>query len=159
MPITTDIICVWKTPRRFIRAKLEYGQREDRVLAVLMGASTLIFLSQWPNLLRQAQFAPDIPLDARLGGALFASLFLFPLFAYAMAALSRVIVWVLSRKGSWFASRVALFWALLAISPLMLLNGVLSGLIGPGILTQIYGIIVLVSFLYLWFNMLIGAEG
>ena len=65
MTITTDILRSWRHPRAVIREKLRAGDREDRALAVLMGASLLLFVAQWPGLSRAAFQDPSVPLDAR----------------------------------------------------------------------------------------------
>ena len=116
--------------REVLRRKLAGGAREDRALATLFGACLLIFVAQWPGLSRAAHLEPEIPLDARLGGALMAWLFIAPLAAYVIAAVSHAVARLLGGRGSWFGARLALFWALLAASPLWLLNGLVAGLIG-----------------------------
>lgn len=158
MPVTTDILRAWRAPRRLIREKLGAGVREDRALAVLMGAAILFFVAQWPGLSRQAYFDPSVPLEARLSGALLATVFLLPLLAYAFAAGSHLLARILGGKGNWFSARLALFWSMLAISPLMLFNGLVAGFIGEGPAATLVGLLVMAGFLYLWLNMLIEAE-
>lgn len=158
MPVTTDILRAWRSPRRLIREKLAAGVREDRALATLMGASVLIFVAQWPGLSRAAHFDPSVPLDARLSGALLATIFMLPLLAYIFAAGSHLVARLLGGKGSWFSARLALFWAMLAISPMMLFNGLVAGFIGAGPAATLVGVLVMAGFLYLWINMLIEAE-
>lgn len=158
MPVTTDILRAWRSPRRLIREKLAAGVREDRALATLMGASVLIFVAQWPGLSRAAHFDPSVPLDARLSGALLATIFMLPLLAYTFAAGSHLVARLLGGKGSWFSARLALFWAMLAISPMMLFNGLVAGFIGAGPAATLVGVLVMAGFLYLWINMLIEAE-
>jgi len=45
---------------------------------------------------------------------------------------------------------LALFWALLASTPVVLLAGLTAGLIGPGIELQIVGLMWLVVFFWFW---------
>jgi len=158
MPVTSDILTAWRAPRRLIRAKLNNGLREDRALAVLFGACVLIFVAQWPALSRAAFLQPEVPLDARMGGALMATLFLLPPILYGVAALTHLVAKLLGGRGSFFGARLALFWALLAVVPLMLLNGLVAGFLGPGPAATVVGLGVAVGFLYLWLNMLIEAE-
>jgi hypothetical protein len=106
-----------------------------------MGACLLVFVSQWPVLSRQAYLDPSVPLDARMGGALMAWLFIVPLAAYVMAAASHLLAKVGGGRGTWFGARLALFWALLAASPLWLLNGLVAGFIGPGPALNLVGVI------------------
>ena len=158
MPVSTDIIESYRRPRAVLRRKLDAGPQEGRALALLMGACLLIFVSQWPGLARAAYLDPAIPLDARMGGALLATLFLLPPLAYGLAGLSHLLARALGGKGSAFGARLALFWALLAVSPLMLLHGLVRGFIGPGAALTAVGVLVLLAFVLLWSNALIEAE-
>ncbi len=158
MPITDDIVATYRSPRGMIRRKLAAGPREDRALATLLGACLLIFVAQWPALARAAQMDPTQPLDARMAGALLGSVFLVPLFAYALAGISHLIARRFGGKGSYFAARMALFWAMLSIAPVMLLNGLAQGFISSGPVSIIMGVLVLGVFLYLWGTMLVEVE-
>lgn len=158
MPVTTDILRAWRAPRALIREKLGQGLREDRALAVLMGGCGLAFVAQWPRLSREAFLNPDVPLEARLGGALMGWIFIAPLLFYALGAASHLVARAVGGKGTWFGARLALFWALLAVSPVLLLNGLVGGFIGSGPAATLVGVLVLVGFLYLWLSMLIEVE-
>lgn len=158
MPVAPDILRSWRHPRAVLRAKLANGAREDRALATVMGACALIFVAQWPRLSREAYLQPEVPLDARMGAALLGIVFVLPLFAYGIAALSHLLARMMGGVGSYFGARLALFWAMLAWSPLVLLNGLVEGFVGPGPGATALGLLVLAGFLYLWINMLIEAE-
>lgn len=158
MAVTLDMLRSWRDPRGVIRAKLADGQREDRALATVMGACAMVFVAQWPHLSREAFLHPEIPLEARMVGALMGAVFLLPLILYALAAVSHAVARLAGGKGTWFSARLALFWALLAVSPLMLLNGLVAGFVGQGPALTVTGVVVAVGFLYLWINMLIEAE-
>lgn len=158
MPVTSDILASYRDPRAVIRRKLAAGVREDRALATLMGACGLIFVAQWPGLARAAHLTPEVPLDARIGGAMMGVVFLLPPLCYAVAALSHLVARAIGGAGSHFSARLAFFWALLAISPLMLLQGLVAGFIGPGPAFYGLGLVVLAAFGWLWINMLIEAE-
>jgi hypothetical protein len=150
MSVSTDIVRTYRSPRRVVREKLARGVREDRALATLIGACVLIFVAQWPLLSRQAHLDPSVPLDVRLGGALLGWLFIAPMAAYVFAALSHVLARIFGGAGSWFGARLALFWALLASSPLWLLNGLVAGLIGPGAALSAVGFVAICVFLVFW---------
>ncbi len=158
MSVTQDILRAWRQPKAVIRSKLASGIREDRALATLMGASVVIFISQWPSLSRAAFLDPSIPLEARMTGALMGTVFMLPLAAYIIGALSHLIARLFGGKGSGYSARLALFWALLAISPAMLLQGLVAGFIGPGTQLLVVGLFVAAIFFYIWINMLIEAE-
>lgn len=158
MSVTQDILRAWRQPKAVIRSKLDAGTREDRALATLMGASVVIFISQWPSLSREAFLDPSIPLEARMTGALMGTVFMLPLLAYAIGGLSHLVARIFGGKGSGYSARLALFWALLAVSPAMLLQGLVAGFIGPGTQLLVVGLLVAAIFFYIWINMLIEAE-
>jgi hypothetical protein len=158
MPVSTDILESYVRPRQVFRRKLEGGTHEGRALATLIGACLLIFVAQWPGLARAAHVDPAIPLDARMGGALLGTLFLLPPIAYAVAALSHLAARAFGGTGSFFSARLALFWSLLAVSPLMLLQGLVRGFIGPGPALTVVGLAVLATFLMFWVTSLFESE-
>lgn len=158
MTVTTDILRAWRQPRDVIRKKLAVGLREDRALAVIMGAGALLFVAQWPILSRAAFLDPATPLEARLGGALLACLFVLPLLAYFLAQISHLTARLFGGRGSAFGARLALFWALLAVTPAMLLQGLLAGFLGQTPVVIAVQLAVLGGFLWMWLSMLIEAE-
>ncbi|WP_425039326.1 YIP1 family protein [Primorskyibacter sp. S187A] len=157
MGVLNDIAATYRGPRRVLRRLLSAGQREDRALAILMGACTLMFLSQWPPLARQAHLE-NTELQPMIGGALMAWLFVAPLLLYVIAALSRLVAKLFRGQGDHFGARIALFWALLATSPLALLNGLVGGYIGPGVELQLVGFVWFVCFVWFWLSGMIEAE-
>ncbi len=158
MSVSADILRSWRHPRRVVARLLGMGVREDRALVFLMAGCGLIFLAQWPRLLREAAAMPGPGFDARVGGALWGWLFVMPLLAYGLAALSHLIARMLGGRGSWFGARLALFWAFLASAPLWLLNGALTGLFGSGAASLLSGLLALGAWLAIWLAGLIEAE-
>ncbi len=158
MTVTGDILATWRRPRDILRGKLARGARDDRALATLMAACGLIFIAQWPALSRAATLDPSVPLEARMSGALLATVFLLPPALYAVAALSHLLARAIGGKGTHFGARLALFWALLCATPLMLLNGLVAGFLGPGLQALVVGVLVLAAFLWLWLTLLVEAE-
>lgn len=158
MSVARDILVSYRAPARQMRRMLADGPREERALAMLMGALAMFFLAKWPELLRASRLDPRVPFDARMGGALMGLIFLMPLVAYAVAALSYLLLRPAGWRGSWYAARLALFWSLLAISPLVLAEGLVLGLAGPGRWVAPVGYAVLAAFLWLWAGALWGAR-
>ncbi len=158
MTITSDILRSWRHPRAVIREKLAAGVREDRALAVIMAAGLLLFVAQWPILSRASYMDPATPLQARLGGALMACLFVLPLLAYGFAQITHLIAQVFGGNGSGFGARLSLFWALLAVTPAMLLQGLLAGFLGQTPAVIAVQLAVLAAFLGIWLSMLYEAE-
>jgi hypothetical protein len=158
MSLTGDIAATWRRPRRVMRKLLDMGQREDRALMFLMLACGLIFVSQWPSLSRAAYLDPSVPLDARIGGALFAWILWMPIFAYILAALSHLIAIPLGGRGSWYSARLALFWSLLCATPAWLFYGLVAGFIGPGPAQTVTGGVLVAVFFGFWGLTLVEAE-
>ncbi len=123
---------------------------ESSRLAVLMAAMLIFLIAQAPANARLAQLDPSVPFQARMGGALLAVMFMMPILAYALAALtsglSRLTAWRLSPEDS----RLALFWALLAVAPAMLLAGLVAGLVGQGPALTLVRAVCGIGFVMIW---------
>ena len=146
--IVPRIVQSWWAPGRVVNS---LRGTPERVLIVILMAAMLIFLiAQAPGHARAAHLDPSVPLDARMGGALLAVMFMMPLLAYAlaelMAFLSRLTQWPVSSQDS----RLALFWALLAVAPAMLLSGLTEGFAGPGAALTLTRAVAGLGFLVIW---------
>ena len=149
MSVSNDIVRTYFAPRE-VQARRMAAQREDRAIAVLLAACVLISVSQWPRLAREAFFDSTIDLQMQMGTTFFAWVFIAPLGLYAIAALTHIIARVVGGRGTWFRARMALFWALLAASPLWLFHGLVAGFIGPGPALSGVGLLALVAFVVFW---------
>ena len=136
---------------------LRMGQREDRVLAMLMGGCIILFMSQWPYRARQAHFTGETLTDYIQHDAV-GLIFVLPLLAYGVAALLRLISRIFGAKADYYSARLAMFWALLASSPALVLAGMVKGFIGLGAANSIVGALWLLVFLWVLGNSLIEAE-
>lgn len=157
MAASRDIIRSWRAPRKVMRELLAMGQREDRALAYLMSACFLIFIAQWPRLSREAHLL-DQDLSQRVSYEFVSWLIVWPLVFYVVAIISHAILRLFRARGSWYKARLALFWALLASTPMMLFYGLLEGLNGQAVATQIVGVGWILSFLVIWVQNLREAE-
>lgn len=92
-----------------------------------------------------------------LGGALLGIIFIAPLALYALAMISHFLMRMIGGQGDGCCGRLALFWAMLASSPLLLLNGLVAGFIGPGPALSAVGILWVVVFFWFWISGLIEA--
>ncbi|TRW95435.1 hypothetical protein FNJ84_15695 [Paracoccus sp. M683] len=146
--ILPRVIQSWWAPRRVVRGLADMPDRA--LIAVLMAAMLIFLIAQAPAHARAAALDPSIPLEARIGGAVMAVMFLMPVIAYGVAALvsalSRLTRWRLDARHS----RLALFWALLAVAPAMLLAGLVGGLIGPGPALMLAQAVAGIGFLVIW---------
>ena len=156
MALIPDIAKGWRNPADLAKAKL--GKGEGAALATLLGACAMIFLAQWPRLAREAHLDPEVPMDARLGAALMGIMFLLPLILYGVAVISQLVAWLFGARIGGYGARVALFWALLCLSPLLLLHGLAIGFLGQGAAVLVLGLLVAAGFGYLWVRMLAGVR-
>ncbi len=157
MPVTRDIVATYRSPRRVFRRQLALGAREDRALAVLMAGCVVVFIAQMPRLARQAHLSGE-DLNPLLGGTLLAWVFIAPLILYALALIAHWAARAFGGKGSPYGARMALFWTILASSPLILLNGLVAGFIGPGPALSLVGLVWLAVFGWFWGACLYEAE-
>ncbi|MBO9413414.1 MULTISPECIES: YIP1 family protein [unclassified Ruegeria] len=157
MPVTSDIVATYRGPGRVVRRLLELGQREDRALVFVMAFCVVAFIAQLPSLSRRAHLE-GLELNMLMGGALLGTVIILPLFFYALAFVTFGAARLVGGKGSAYGARVALFWALLSSTPLVLLNGLVAGFIGPGPALTGVGLIWFVVFLWFWFSGLRQAQ-
>lgn len=149
MSVLGDIAATYRGPRRVVRRHLAEGPREDRALVVLMGACVIVFVAQWPRLAREAHLAEQ-SVSELLGGALMAWLFIAPLLFYGLGFVAWLVARAMGSRGSTYDARLALFWALLASTPLILLNGLVAGFVGPGPGLTLVGALWFAVFLWFW---------
>ncbi|SDC86771.1 YIP1 family protein [Ruegeria marina] len=157
MPVTADIVASYRGPGRVMRRLLDMGQREDRALAFVMAFCVIAFVAQMPALARRAHLEQQ-ELEMMMGGALLGSVIILPLLLYSIALISHWVARILGGHGSAYAARLALFWSLLASTPLVLLNGLVAGFIGPGPVLSAVGLLWMAVFLWFWLSNLFQAE-
>ena len=157
MPLTSDIVATYRGPGRVVRRLMAMGKREDRALMFLMLSCAIVFVAQMPRLSREAYLSGQ-ELNMLMGGALLGWLFIAPPMFYVIAALSYLVARLFGGKGSAYGARLALFWAFLAASPLILLHGLVAGFIGPGPELQGVGLIWMAVFLWFWISGLIHVQ-
>lgn len=158
MAVTRDIVATYRGPGRVVARLLAMGQREDRALAILMAACAVIFIAQWPRLARQAHLDPEIELNMLLGATLLAWVMIAPLLMYVLAFVSHLVARAVGGRGTGYGARIALFWALLASSPVLLLHGMVAGFIGAGPALSLVGLVWLALFAWFWVSGLRQAE-
>lgn len=151
MPVTRDIAATYRAPRAVFRRLLSLGPREDRALAILMAGCVIVFVAQWPRLSREAHLTGQ-ELNPLLGGTLMAWVMIAPLLFYVLAFLSLLVLRALGRRCGGYATRIALFWAFLAASPLILLHGLVAGFLGEGIELSVVGALWVGVFLWFWIS-------
>jgi len=124
----------------------------------LVVACMIVFIAQWPRMSREAHLDASIPLDMRLGAAMLGWLFIAPLFFYALAGVSYIVARAMGGQGTTYGARLSLFWSMLVMTPLWLLQGVIAGFIGAGLQLTAVGILLLGAFFWVWINSLIETQ-
>ena len=155
MAVSTNMFRSWRRPKAVMRELMAVGQREDRLVGYVMGACLLIYIAKWPRLMRADQFelyGPDGASDFQMnaGISFFAIMIVWPLALYGIAALSHLMAKPLRTTGTHYGARLALFWALLASTPLLLLYGLTMGFIGAGPAASLVGLVWLCLFMWIW---------
>lgn len=153
MSLVPDIVESWRHPRLVVRRHLARPRSEAFAFTFLFVFLLVAFVAQWPQAARASYLQPEVPMSQRLLAAGLGLMATIPLW-YGLAALSRLAARAFGGQGDWYGARVALFWALAAVSPAMLLQGLTSGLLGPGTQAGLVGGLVALAFLILWLVML-----
>lgn len=148
MGLIPRILLTWRAPGRAVRGVALMS--EPALLALLIGTMTLYFVAQWPAHARAAALDPSVPLQARLGGALLATLFLMPLVVMAVAWVAQILASLFGARIEGRHSRLALVWALAAAAPAMLLQGLVQGFVGPGPAVTTVSILAGGAFVVFW---------
>ena len=157
MSVTQAIVASWRRPRAVMRGVLARGATEAFAFSLLATFLILAFVAQWPQAARQAHLADGAPLPPLLLGRALALLATIPLW-YGLAALGHLVSRAFGGRGTWLGARLALFWALVATSPLVLLHGLVMGMLGDGRQAAALGLVVAIGFLFQWINALMEAE-
>jgi hypothetical protein len=164
MSISNDVLRAWVRPRAVMRRLLDAGEKENRALAILMAGCLLIFVGQWPRLVRLSE-GFDLPAGAEaselsqlIAYSLVSWLIVWPLIFYIFAGITRILARAVKGRGTGYGARLALFWAVLASSPAVLLYGLLAGFNGETIGTQVVGAVWLAGFAWIWVQSLRESE-
>jgi len=147
MSVSSDILRSYRAPREVVRRLRLGSRREARILVYLIIACGLFFVAQWPSIARAAHLDDTQPFEARMSGALFGVMFMAPLVFYALAGVMTLIMRPFVAHLDGFDVRFALFWALLVVSPLSLLQGLVTGIIGQGPEAMLTGVVIFAVFL------------
>jgi len=149
MSVTRNMARTYRAPRATTRGMIAQGITEPQILAFGLISCGLIFVAQWPGLSRAAALDPSITFEQRMGGALFGIMFMLPLLLYGVAGLLQLVLRVLAGPVQGLHVRLVLFWSLLSVTPLMLVQGGLAALLGPTQAVTSFGFVVTAVFLYI----------
>jgi len=157
MPVSGDILATYRAPRRVMARLLEGERHEARPLAYLLAALALMLVAQIPALRETARLHPDAPLAASLLARALALGVMLPVL-YLVAAASHFAARSLGGRGDGFGARLALFWALLAAAPLVLVQAAVGAVVGQGTVLTVAALLVFAVFLWIWLSGLVETE-
>jgi len=149
MSVTRDIAASWRRPRTVMRAHLARPQSEPFAFSLLVTFLIVAFVAQWPAASRDSFLQPEVPMTQRLVASALALMALVP-FWYLLAAIGHWVAKLAGAGGDHYRARLALFWALVTVTPLMLLQGLVSGMIGAGPALTLVSVLTGLAFLTFW---------
>ena len=160
MSLFGQILDAWRHGwGRALGRQIESGAGEERALGWVMVATVLLIIAQSPstyrNVLASGVSAEDLP--ATMVMSVVFTLFLGPLTFYGIAALAHVIARIGGATGPYLNARLALFWALLCVTPLVLIVAVLGNVLNPSFAKPMQ-YFVLFGFLFIWADTMTVAE-
>jgi hypothetical protein len=158
MALTSDIVESWRRPRVVVRRLQARGRSEAFVFTFLFVFLLLALTSLAPYLSREASLHPEVPLMPRLLAAALGMLVLIPVF-YLLAALGHLVARLMGGTGGYYEGRLALFWALVAITPAMLLYGLVRAFADGSVGVPVIGFLTFLLFIVLYTVMLREVEG
>ncbi len=172
MAVTTNILRSYVAPRLVLRRLIASTSVDDRPEArgfiYLLVGFFLLFVGQIPDLMgigingfevSDEAFGEDgrPSVQQSLMITLFFTLTVWPIVFYLIGGLSHVIAKLVGGQGEAAHARLALFWAVLAVSPLFLLRGIGSVSQVPALVQTCNWAIVL-AFFWIWLMGLYEAE-
>ncbi len=156
MNLVRDILSAYKSPRKAIRKQLDAGVREEQSLFYVMLFGLLNFVSQLPNLAKQAEMTKHTL--ASLSAAQFvSSVFMMPLMLYVIAAVAHVFMRAFNSKATYGEARRVLFWAALVTVPFTLVLGIVAAFASTKV-TLAFSALTLLVFCWQWASGLAESE-
>lgn len=147
MSIALDIVRTYRAPQDVhMRQMRAGGSSEGRALAILMGACFLLFVAALPFLSREAHFDPEKTFQDLMAAAFFAWLLMMPLVVYLFSLIVALVMKALNIKAPAHHVRMAIFWALLASSPVWMFSGLAAGFTGESMGAAIAAVAAVGSF-------------
>lgn len=157
--LAAAILAAWRDLGGSINARLAARPRDAELLVWGLVAALIGFVAGLPDALRQASSAADRDMaTGLLATRLFGAVFVMPLFLFCLSGLSHALARLAGGKGSYWAARVALFWAVLVSLPLVLVNGFAAAW-APARVISVISVLTFVAFLWVWARFLAEVEG
>jgi hypothetical protein len=125
MALISEIGAALRSPRGEMVHQVQIIS-EPRILMLAFTVCLMSFVARMPELAAISHLAADDPatMRARFATMFVSSVIMAPLFLYLVAALSHLVLARLGGKASWQEARLALMWAGMVATPLVLISGV-----------------------------------
>ena len=151
MPVVNDIAQTYLIPRTVFRVRLELTETEGRAYAYLLAGCVVHFIARLPGLANTHLLGDSgISFVAAASGNFLGLIVFGPFLFFLLACAANLLARLVNRPCSWRDSRIVLFWAFLAVSPLALLHGVASAAVGIGSISLILQVAQGSAFLTFW---------
>lgn len=132
--LSGEVLATWRKPL-CVTARRVAAARERQILGWLMLAMLLAFVAGLPGLMRGAATgAGGPPPEALAAGRLLGGLIVAPLLFYLLAGFGLLALRLGGVRGvAGVQARAALFWAVLAVMPAVLVRALLEALLPGGL--------------------------
>lgn len=148
-----DIAETYVAPARVAARKQAHAPTEATLLAYLMFASLIAFFARAPRLV--ADVDPALTTSSFMGAQFAAAMIFGPLFLYLLAYLSQLVARIMGGTADGQGTRLALFWPLLALQPLVILGEIVSLSEPDAVASTVLSVAVAALFIYTWMRFLI----
>ena len=152
MSITREILVAYKGFGASMRRQIAANPGEEKLLIYLVMAILILFIARAPNLLEASALAAteEVSSIAIFVVNLVSSFFFAPLLFYGLASLSGLMAKMFGGKGNGYRSRLALFWALLVVSPLALVSAIVQSALPFSWLAPVLSVALFLVFAVAW---------
>ncbi len=122
MTLIGDILGAYKSFPASMRRQLAMEPREEKLLLYVVLACFIGLIARMPGIIELANTSTneEVTLLNAIGTNIVSTMFYGPIMLYIIAALSHIVSKIFKGQGSFRNTRLALFWAVLVISPLYL---------------------------------------
>lgn len=155
--LASEILATYRYPRLSFERQLAKNVGDDRILFYGMLACFLAFVARMPSLFHDSMPAGTPPAYVVVSIHFAVSLLMAPLLMYSIAAVSHILARAFGGQGNWRSARLALFWTVLALSPLVLVAGIVEVAAHPWFSGALLVLIAILFFSY-WIQCLIRVE-
>ncbi len=158
MSILGDIAAAYRSPRREMDHQVQI-MTEPRIMMLGLTACFLSFVSELPAIaagVTTAGESSDV-LNGRAGALFIWRVFFGVLLLYAIAGLSHLILKPFKGQGSWQTARLAIMWAVMVATPLVLISGILKVFASPPVFL-VASLLATVVFFWQWVTCLAHTE-